>query len=151
MRLSLGAVILGTAAVLVTRIFCVDPRMDDALITAARDNDAEFVDKLLMSGADANACGSWEGCDAALYRAVSKSSPVNLGLIKNLVEHGADVNKPKQLNLYSAARFGHEEVVKYLLEHGAVLVKHDRSISTLKAELRDKHWDGIYQLLFQSR
>ena len=42
-------------------------------------------------------------------------------IIKYLVEHGTDINKEDNdgfTPLYNACEEGHEDVVKYLVEHG---------------------------------
>jgi ankyrin repeat protein len=46
----------------------------------------------------------------------------NLGVIENLVKHGADINalnKDGGFPLICAIRFGHVDIAKFLIKHGA--------------------------------
>jgi len=47
-----------------------------------------------------------------------------LEAVKYLVDHGADIHATDDLALTNAARNGHLEVVKYLIEHGANIYAH---------------------------
>jgi ankyrin repeat protein len=146
--ISLLVLVLG--AIGITAFFCADSRLDDALIIAARDGDEAFVEKLLRVGANPNACGSWEGCDTAIYKALTQDGSINEELVKMLVEHGADVNKPNHLNLYFAAYYGRLELMKYLMAKGASLPDHKRAIATLKDRLLTEiNRPDIYNILFK--
>ena len=125
-----------------------DARLNDDLIMAARDSNLDLVRTFLKRGADVNACGSWEGCDTALLRAVATSAAINLAVVKELVGHGADVNKPDNLPLYFAAYFGHTEAVIYLISRNANLPRNSRAITALKSRLASQHFEEIYQVLF---
>ena len=85
---------------------------------AAANGDAALVERLLAAGGDARAA-RWNG-ETALMIAAGAGS---LDAVRQLVQHGADVNaaEPRggQTALMWAAAEGHSDVVAGLIEMGA--------------------------------
>ncbi|KAH0499817.1 hypothetical protein TgHK011_006983 [Trichoderma gracile] len=82
----------------------------------------ELVDLLLGAGADVQASGGGYDGDATALHAAAERGHVNI--VKKLVEIGADVNASSnrrgQTPIQGAMAGGHEPVVKYLREKGAM-------------------------------
>jgi hypothetical protein len=90
-----------------------------ALQLAVTWSNVDTVRIFLAYGADVNAPGGREG--SALHRACRRGS---LDAVRCLVEHGANVNAKGgktgyDTALQAARKCGHQEIVDYLLEHGA--------------------------------
>ncbi|MGB1361354.1 MAG: ankyrin repeat domain-containing protein, partial [Alphaproteobacteria bacterium] len=85
------------------------------MITSMTGKNPDIIDVLIKNGADINA-GSY-GYNAIHLAAGSNKNPV---VIEKLVKYGADVNKrtfeKKESPLSLAAKYGHEEVFKKLIE-----------------------------------
>ena len=78
----------------------------------------------------------------------------NLNMIKILLDIGADINAKDHINwtpLFWATCYGNEEVVKYLLEHGAKLIKTKGNITALDYARRSKQPKTIITLLEQHK
>ncbi len=77
----------------------------------------------------------------------------NFQLMKRLVESGADVNEKDDHNttvLHYAARFGSLEMVKYLVEHGAVVTtEHKKGQSTVLYSACDNGDDLLVDYLLR--
>ena len=88
------------------------------LIIAAKQGDLESVRSLLAEGSDVNAIGDkgW----TALMRTIVKG---NTGIVKALLDAGADVNLKGLRNRYTAlmlaSRAGHPDMVSAMLDAGA--------------------------------
>ncbi|KAL7947111.1 ankyrin repeat protein [Trichoderma barbatum] len=93
-----------------------------ALQGACLQSNREIVELLLKSGADVQASGGgFNGDGTALHAAAEKGC---IDIVKKLVDSGADVNssynRRGQTPIQGAMAGGHEEVVKYLRDMGAV-------------------------------
>ncbi|OPB40809.1 ankyrin repeat protein [Trichoderma guizhouense] len=93
-----------------------------ALQGACLQGSTEIVDLLLKSGADVQASGGgYDGDGTALHAAAEKGY---IEIVKKLVDIGADVNssynRRGQTPIQGAMAGGHEEVVEYLRDKGAV-------------------------------
>jgi len=84
-----------------------------ALTFAADKSKIEAVELLLENGANPNAQDSFYGASPFLW-AIFKG---NAGVIKSMLEHGADISDPN--TLFAAAQSGSNEIVKLMLEKGA--------------------------------
>lgn len=119
--------------------------LNDRFIHAAQEGNVELAGQLLQSGANIDACGSWEDCDTALLKAVEFN---RIDMVKFLVEKGARLTNGANSALGTAAYFGHVEIVKYLLARGAVLGDNKEINANLNIGLHQKHEDEIIKLLF---
>ncbi|MCP5260577.1 MAG: ankyrin repeat domain-containing protein [Rhodoferax sp.] len=94
-----------------------DPKGEHALHLAARDNAGKAVAALLQ----------WDKLDVEPRNKVDESPLMlaclagQLEMAQQLVERGADVNKPGWAPLHYAATRGHVAVMRYLLERNAYI------------------------------
>jgi ankyrin repeat protein len=106
------------------------PRIDTALMTAARAGDVDAIKELLDRGADVNAKESMRGRTALMWAALEN----HLDAARLLLERGADINECNNVRapegssgaasggmtaLLFAARQGHQEMAALLLDRGA--------------------------------
>ena len=92
--------------------------LDRALFAAVDRGDVEAVRIALDGGASPRAADSSSGRGTALHKACYPTP--HLGIVRLLVERGADVNAATaDTPLSLAAQAGSIEVVRYLLDHGA--------------------------------
>jgi len=116
-------------------------KLNDEFIHVAHKGNIQLAIQLLNAGANINACGSWEGCDTALLKAVQGNQT---NMVKFLLENGAI---PNATILSTAAVFGYVDIVKHLLAHGA-RVHESKENSNLYHWLQEKHQDELIKLLF---
>jgi ankyrin repeat protein len=100
----------------------IDPnsqyRQEMAIVKAASQGNLAMVQTLLSVGADVNV-GADAGTWTALHQAAGKG---DLEMVRSLVAAGAKVNaglKEWQTPLQLAARSRHDEIVDFLIQHGA--------------------------------
>ena len=89
------------------------------LLDAIRRNDAAAAERLLSAGADANAAPV---ADVGGEQALHLAAYYGISIVKVLLKHGADVNAATALGhtaLHIAAKRGHAEVARLLLDRGA--------------------------------
>ena len=115
---------LTTTILLLDRGAEIDLQDDDgetALFKALRNGHSEVVNELKTRGANANIRSKAEqrSLNAELIKV---STAGDIEAIKGLMEQGASPNSAKQFNesvLGNAAQYGHDEIVKILLDNGA--------------------------------
>ena len=78
---------------------------------------------------------SFEVDDDSAYRSLHHAAEQgHLGVVRELVDRGADVNAPtftkERTPLHYACMAGHLEVVQYLKDHGAAMEQEDRNRDT---------------------
>ncbi len=96
----------------------VRARDDEALRSAAKRGNVEIVDLLVKRGADPN-------------RALAPAAAYDrLGIVKYILDAGADIHYYDDLALYSAATEGNYEMVKYLVSRGAT-VSNDQVVTAI--------------------
>ena len=117
----------------------------DELIVAAQHGDLDGVRERVAAGVDVDGCGSWEGCDTALIRAIEGG---HTEVVAYLLLHGADVNKPKHGPLVAAGIFGHTQIARMLVEHGATIGDYPAR-ENLRKTVAAKGDRELYALLFE--
>src|SRR3569833_245232 len=74
----------------------------------------------------------------------------HLDVVKILVDHGALLNNRSPPPLYIAADFGRLDVVKYLQSKGGSLGKDETALRNLRDKLLKRNERDLYQVLFES-
>jgi len=74
----------------------------------------------------------------------------HLDVVKILVDHGALLNNRSPTPLYIAADFGRLDVVKYLQSKGGSLGKDETALRNLRDKLLKRNERDLYQVLFES-
>lgn len=104
-----------------------DTTSEHPLFTALKFDHPPIIQLLLKFGADANAMATHEY--TMLQFAAGNSR--NISVIDTLLAHKADIDAPskyhKETPLHCAARNGHGETVRFLLDKGANEYLHDRN------------------------
>ena len=72
----------------------------------------------------------------------------HLDVVKILVDNGALLNKRSPTPLYIAADFGHVDVVKYLRSKGGSLGRDEAALRSLRDKLLKRNERELYQVLF---
>jgi ankyrin repeat protein len=127
----------------------LDPNLVDRegytlLMLAVRDGDAEIVDILLAAKANPNARNAFG--DTPLRLAAYRGS---LPMVEKLVKARALVNTPGWTPTIYAAFNGHEAVVNYLLDNGALIdAQADNGFTALIAAARGGH-EAVVTLLLK--
>jgi len=115
------------------------------LVIAARDGDIESVRRLIESGADVNACATFEGCDTALIKAIETG---HMEIVALLLASGADVNKPANMPLVVAASHHRFEIARILVENGAIISRDYPAYDKLRQSIKSSGDSQLYDLLF---
>jgi len=122
-------------------------KKEEELISAAANGNITGVQKLIKEKVNINARAYWKG-ESALYNAASVG---NMGMVKFLVENGADVNirmykgfTPLMVAIYK----GHYDVIQYLLSKNALVNMPDcRGETPLMWAVSTNTSDKIIELL----
>ena len=95
--------------------------IDQQLVLAIKDNDAEAVEQLIKLGADVNYGDIYVG--SALTCAIHQQ---NIQILALLIRHGVNVNKVNIFNvtpIETAVKTANTEMINLLVHHGARLKK----------------------------
>jgi ankyrin repeat protein len=74
----------------------------------------------------------------------------HLDVVKILVDNGALLNNRSPTPLYIASDFGHLDVVKYLQSKGGSLGKDEAALRSLRDKLLKRNERDLYRVLFES-
>jgi len=94
-------------------------------------------------------CNKYDDCYSLLNTACKNG---NLNIVKYLIAHGQNANKIYRFSdtppLLLAYEFGHEEIVKYLIEYGAdINIRNNRGQTLLILACKNENEDMIDYLI----
>jgi ankyrin repeat protein len=124
-----------------------DESVGSPLVSAVRGEDEEIIDTLLAQGVEVNAVDY--GGASAISQAAANGNDT---LVRKLLEHKADVNISDGFALLEASSWGHKEVVRTLLENGAIVYQRPPQLSSPTTALQaacSKNKGETFELLIE--